>query len=80
MISFGTSWTERMSLETEFTRFESIVLLYVFVKLYFRLGHRGPRTNIVTSDQRELAKRNNHVISTPFKMMYIMADLSLEDR
>ncbi|CAB3977816.1 Meckel syndrome type 1 [Paramuricea clavata] len=45
-----------------------------------RLGHHGPRTNIVTDDQRELAKQNSHVISTPFKIMYIMADLSLDDR
>ena len=46
----------------------------------FSLGHHGPRTHIVTDDQRELAKQNNHVISTPFKMMYVMADLSLDDR
>jgi hypothetical protein len=49
-------------------------------EIHFRLGHHGPRTNIVTDDQRELAKQNSHVISTPFKIMYIMADLSLDDR
>ena len=63
------------------TKFK-IPILFCILSLYpcqthFRLG---PRINIVTDDQRELAKRNNHVISTPFKMMYIMADLSLDDR
>jgi hypothetical protein len=60
-----------------------LVLHYFTLSLFeihFRLGHHGPRTNIVTDDQRELAKQNSHVISTPFKIMYIMADLSLDDR
>lgn len=45
-----------------------------------RSANYGPRTNIVVDNQKETSRQNNHLISTPFKIMYIMADLSLEDR